>query len=141
MKILAVAIACAVVTGCATTPQPVPCVSVEESRTPCIKNLRVIDSAKEVASIKHGYKKGDAIPEEHFSVYIRGGFSTLQCPAGGRYVPHVYGEQPECTVHGGLSGEWRLAPEKNRKGISEQSLGGDSENRAEDGTVPGAPQG
>ena len=100
---------------------PLQAGSPEESGAACINNLRIIDSAKEVTSIRRGYNEGDMIPVDELSVNIRGGFDGLQCPSGGRYSPRHYGQQPECGVHGTLAGEWRPAPEENRKRIFEQS--------------------
>ena len=72
-------------------------------RNACVNNLRLIDSAKEQASLEHNYQNGATIPEEILSTYLQKGLSGLSCPKQGKYTANPVGKDPECSVHGTLS--------------------------------------
>lgn len=70
----------------------------------CVNNMRMLDASKEQAALEHNYKEGDAVPEQEVSKYLKNGLSGLICPKGGRYTINPLGKEPECSVHGPLSG-------------------------------------
>lgn len=70
----------------------------------CVNNMRMVDAAKEQAALEHKYKDGDAVSEPDVSKYLKDGFSGLVCPGRGHYTINPVGKDPECSVHGALSG-------------------------------------
>jgi len=72
--------------------------------TLCINNLRQIQHAKEVAAVRNGYTNGTRITPELLEPLIDGGIKSLECPGGGVYRIRPIGTEPECTVHGTISG-------------------------------------
>jgi len=66
----------------------------------CISNLRQIDSAKQTWAIEN--KKDDSqTPTGHdLDTYLKGGFNTRVCPAGGRYSINSVGQKPTCSIPG-----------------------------------------
>ena len=69
----------------------------------CVNNMRMIDAAKEQAAMQHGYRRGDTVPTEQVSEYLKNGLSGVSCPRGGSYTVKPVGEDPECSIHGSLS--------------------------------------
>lgn len=74
-------------------------------RNACINNLRMLDSAKEQAALKHGYNSGAKITSEDVSPFLPHGFDGLFCPKKGEYKIMPRGEAPLCTVHGDILGQ------------------------------------
>jgi hypothetical protein len=69
----------------------------------CRNNLRMIDDVKDQAGLTLNYKMGATVTDEVISPYLRGGFSGLICPKGGRYTIHPLGKESECSEHGSFS--------------------------------------
>ena len=69
----------------------------------CVNNMRILESAKEQAALKHDYREGDTVSQSEVSGFLKNGFSGLICPKGGRYTVNPVGQNPECSVHGSLS--------------------------------------
>jgi len=68
--------------------------------SPCIHNLRVIDSAKGQWAMA-GKKPFDVVPQpDEISPYIRDGFLNVKCPGGGEYTIGPIGQPPTCSVRG-----------------------------------------
>ena len=66
----------------------------------CIANLRQIDSAKQQWALEKNKKETDTPTAADLDPYIKGGFDSLHCPAGGEYSINPVGELPTCTVRG-----------------------------------------
>lgn len=66
----------------------------------CINNLRIIDSAKQQWALENNKKESDAPTAQDISPYIKGGFESLHCPAGGTYTIGAVTNPPTCTVSG-----------------------------------------
>lgn len=73
-------------------------------RHACVNNLRILDAAKEQAALAHRYESGATIPEDQISEYLPSGFGGLRCHKGGSYSINAVGQDPECSVHGTMSG-------------------------------------
>lgn len=70
----------------------------------CANNMRILDAAKDQAALAHNYKADDPVSEQEVSQYLKNGFSGLVCPKDGHYKINPVGQDPECSVHGPLSG-------------------------------------
>lgn len=70
----------------------------------CVNNMRMLDAAKEQAGMENSYRDGDTVSEQEVSQYLKNGFSGLVCPKDGHYMINSVGQDPECSVHGPLSG-------------------------------------
>jgi len=69
----------------------------------CISNLSMIDSAKEQAMMEiPTLRVGDEVDPDTIAPFLRGGFESMICPAGGEYTIHPAGREPECSHHGTL---------------------------------------
>ncbi len=66
----------------------------------CRNNLRMIDDMKDQMALGLNYKAGATVTEQELSPYLKGGFSGLVCPKGGRYTIKPVGKEPECSEHG-----------------------------------------
>lgn len=64
----------------------------------CVYNLRLIDQAKEQCAMAKSLKRGDAVPADQISQYIKGGVDSLTCPEGGKYTINAVGEAPVCSA-------------------------------------------
>ena len=64
----------------------------------CINNMRVIEIAKEQASIELNVELGSTLTDQQLSTYLDA--AGMTCPAGGTYSNNAIGEEPSCTVHG-----------------------------------------
>ncbi|MBB6052860.1 prepilin-type N-terminal cleavage/methylation domain-containing protein [Armatimonas rosea] len=68
----------------------------------CLRNLRVIDSAKEQYAMDNKLAQGSTMPAlsvlcgNGTTTYIKGG--TPFCQAGGTYTPNNLGTDPSCSV-------------------------------------------
>lgn len=72
-------------------------------RAACVKNMRLLDAAKQQAGLEHRYGTGDVIPEPQVLEFLGPNHAASICPKGGRYTINVLGKDPECSVHGSLS--------------------------------------
>ena len=64
----------------------------------CVNNLRQIDSAKQLWAMEHKKEAADTPTAQDLDAYIKTGFSTLKCPAGGTYRINAVGEKPTCSI-------------------------------------------
>jgi hypothetical protein len=69
----------------------------------CWNNLRKIDGAKELFAEKHHLTNGTDIANQDIAAYIEGGFSSLKCFEGGKYIVGAVGAEPRCSFHGSIS--------------------------------------
>ena len=92
----------AVLGGKPKTPARTGPVPRTKSDTPpnCLYHLRLIDSAKEQYAMSHSRKKGDSVSADQISRYIKGGYDSRVCPAGGTYTINAIGMNPECSIEG-----------------------------------------
>ena len=69
----------------------------ETRRCSCIKNLRLIDHAKEQWATTNSKNNGDPTAATDIQVYLKG--NTLPaCPAGGTYTLAAVGALPACSL-------------------------------------------
>ncbi len=73
------------------------------SQNSCINNMRQIDGAKEQWAMADDVNTGASCVTSKVNLYLRGAV-TPTCHAGGAYLYHEIGEEPECTFHGPMSG-------------------------------------
>ena len=66
---------------------------------PCIANLRVIDSAKEMWALDHNADAGVTPAWVDILPYIHGGAKPV-CPQGGTYTIKPIGQPPACSHKG-----------------------------------------
>ena len=64
----------------------------------CINNLRQIDAAKNEWALEHEKTATNTPTAQDLDPYIKGGFSSLQCPAGGSYTIGRLDEPPTCSI-------------------------------------------
>lgn len=65
----------------------------------CQNNQRIIDTAKEQYALEQNLTDGVTVTEESIGVYIKGGFSAVQCLEQGVYTINPIGVHPECSIH------------------------------------------
>ena len=68
-----------------------------ESR--CVKNLRMLDAAKEQCALERGMKDGDTVNSSGITKYLLKGKMPV-CPAGGTYTVNPIGKDPACSTPG-----------------------------------------
>jgi general secretion pathway protein G len=66
----------------------------------CINNLRQIDAAKNEWALENNKTTNDIPTGQDLDKYIKGGFASLHCPAGGTYTIGPVGQAPTCSVPG-----------------------------------------
>jgi len=92
------------VSGDITIPsRPSPITPDQETITTCVRNMRIIASAKAQTARAHDLNDGDSVSRDDVSTYIRNGIDSLSCPASGRYHTKLIGEDPNCSIHGALT--------------------------------------
>jgi len=64
----------------------------------CISNLRQIEYAKQAWAMEHKKEATDTPTPQELEAYLKKGFSTLKCPAGGTYSINAAGEKPTCSI-------------------------------------------
>jgi competence protein ComGC len=64
----------------------------------CINNLRQIDAAKNEWALENNKTTNDIPTAQDLNQYIKGGFASLHCPAGGTYTIEHVGETPTCSL-------------------------------------------
>jgi prepilin-type N-terminal cleavage/methylation domain-containing protein len=69
-------------------------------RNACIENLRQIDSAKQQWAIEEKQDSAASPAGADLDDYIKGGWASLSCPAGGTYTINDMSTDPTCTVDG-----------------------------------------
>ena len=67
-------------------------------RNACINNLRQIDGAKQQWALEYKKETADTPTPQQLDAYLRMGFSSLKCPAGGVYTINAVGEKPTCSI-------------------------------------------
>ncbi len=70
-------------------------------RYACINNLRMIDSGKEQWAMANSKSDGSPVDIDGANQYIKGS-TTPRCPQGGTYIYGNIGEDPQCSLHGGM---------------------------------------
>jgi len=76
----------------------------EDKKILCENNLKKIRAAKE-SYINDNLEQPDKmkkITKEDLDQYIKGGFSSLTCKAGGKYTIGEKDTTPTCSIHGGF---------------------------------------
>ena len=66
----------------------------------CISNLMYIEGAKAQAASEMGIAEGSLVTQEQISRYIKGGFASLECGAGGTYSLNPVGIDATCNIPG-----------------------------------------
>jgi hypothetical protein len=66
----------------------------------CINNLRQIDGAKQMWALEHRKEQSDTPTPQEIKQYLREGFESFHCPAGGTYSIRPVGEPPTCSIPG-----------------------------------------
>jgi len=87
--------------GCASAPSFVKARGTSRQDA-CVKNMRMVDSAKEQWALDQRKVKGDAVDINQVNTYVNKAGLTPTCPSGGKYEYKRIGEDPECSVHGTL---------------------------------------
>jgi len=64
----------------------------------CVNNLRQIDGAKQTWARDNKKDESQTPTGQDLSPYLKNGFSTLICPAGGTYSINQVGEKPTCSI-------------------------------------------
>jgi hypothetical protein len=64
----------------------------------CISNLRQIDGAKQTWANEHKKEAADTPTTQDLEGYLKRGFASLRCPAGGTYTLNPVGEKPTCSI-------------------------------------------
>jgi len=72
-------------------------------RNACLRNLRILHSAKEQAALEKKYQDGQVVTEEDVTPFFPKGFHRATCPSGGHYDIATLGQSPRCSVHGSLT--------------------------------------
>jgi hypothetical protein len=67
-------------------------------RNACINNLRQIEAAENQWAMENSKTTKDTPTPQDLDKYIKGGFASLHCPAGGTYVIGPVGQAPTCSV-------------------------------------------
>jgi len=70
----------------------------EQEKSECLRNLSILDAAKEEWALVEKKWDGDDIIKSEVGSYIKGGGPT--CPSGGTYTYGRIGEDPTCSVPG-----------------------------------------
>jgi hypothetical protein len=63
----------------------------------------MIDDSRDQAALERNYKERATVTEKEISPFLKGGFSGLVCPKGGRYTIGPVGKESVCSEHGTLS--------------------------------------
>ena len=82
----------------------------------CDNVLRQIDGAKEQYALQHGLPRngGTIITPDQLAYLMKGGgWTSSECPSGGKYKINPLGTEPECSVHGNRSKIEHDEPAKN----------------------------
>ena len=66
----------------------------------CINNLRQIDAAKNEWALENVKTTNDIPTAQDLDKYIRGGYGSMHCPAGGTYTIEPVGQNPVCSIPG-----------------------------------------
>ena len=64
----------------------------------CINNLRQIQAAKNEWALENNKTTNDIPTAQDLNQYIKGGFGSLHCPAGGTYTIGPVGQAPTCSI-------------------------------------------
>jgi hypothetical protein len=72
----------------------------EAQKVVCIGNLRQIEGAKQQWAQENKKQPTDSPTAADLDPYLKSGFSSLVCPAGGTYAIKAAGETPTCSVAG-----------------------------------------
>ena len=64
----------------------------------CINNLRQISGAKHAWALENKKENTDIPTAQELDSYLKTGFSSMRCPAGGVYTINSVGEKPVCSL-------------------------------------------
>ena len=64
----------------------------------CVNNLRQIDAAKQAWAQENKKDESQTPRGQDLTPYLKNGFNTLICPAGGTYLINQVGEKPTCSI-------------------------------------------
>jgi hypothetical protein len=64
----------------------------------CVNNLRQIDVAKQTWARDNKKDESQTPTGQDLTAYLKNGFRTLICPAGGTYSINQVGEKPTCSI-------------------------------------------
>jgi len=64
----------------------------------CINNLRQIDAAKQQWALENSKKSDDVPTAQDLNPFIKGGYTSLHCPAGGTYTIGPVSQAPVCSI-------------------------------------------
>ena len=64
----------------------------------CINNLRQIDAAKQQWALENSKKSDDVPTAQDLNPFIKGGYASLHCPAGGTYTIGPVNQAPVCSI-------------------------------------------
>jgi len=64
----------------------------------CINNLRQISGAKHAWALENKKETTDTPTAQELDSYLKNGFSSMRCPAGGVYTINSVGERPACSI-------------------------------------------
>jgi competence protein ComGC len=67
-------------------------------RNACINNLRQIDAAKQQWALENNKKADDVPTAQDLNQYLKVGFESLHCPAGGVYTIGPVRQDPTCSI-------------------------------------------
>jgi prepilin-type N-terminal cleavage/methylation domain-containing protein len=88
----------------------------KSQKTACIKNLQMIDGAKETWALESKRGIGDTVVESEVNGYIKGGAPV--CPANGSYRYNPLSTAPTCSIEG------HVLPESGAGGGAGGTTGG-----------------
>ncbi len=64
----------------------------------CVNNLQQIDAAKQTWARENKKDESQTPTGQDLTPYLKNGFHTLICPAGGTYSINKIGEKPTCSI-------------------------------------------
>lgn len=99
--ILFAAVAAVAVAGIAFWQREMP----KAKRMSCLSNLRMVDSAKLSLARQNNLANGTSVKAADIAPWIAPPVERYTtCPGGGTLTLGVIGEEPHCSIHGGLLG-------------------------------------
>ena len=102
----------------------------KSQKTACIKNLQMIDGAKEIWALETKRGVNDTVVDSEVNTYIKGGAPL--CPASGSYRYNQLTAAPTCTVEGHI-----LPTEEVAAAAAGGALGGGSSGGSTSGGAGG----
>ena len=66
----------------------------------CLNNLRQVDGAKQMWALENKKDDSQTPTGQDLNKYLKRGFNTFVCPAGGSYSINPVGQKPTCSIPG-----------------------------------------